>query len=261
MKKIIFFVGNKSDFLGMKGGDNKKKMGNYKFTLGKIIISIFIIIFIASLCFLIKNYIDYKQMNESMEELKEDVIKEDTQEKTSTTINWKKLKEINENIVGWIKINNTNINYPILQTNDLYYLKHNYMKKYNSNGSIFTMDYMPFEQQETVVHGHNMKNNIMFSELSNYLNKDFFNSNNTFEIYTPKNNYKATIFSAYSIGVNIEENNIKSLNFEEEIEYYKNKSKYCVSNIENIKKIVKLSTCSYLNSRRVPTDQRYYIVA
>lgn len=59
----------------------------------------------------------YRKTNNSMEELKEDVIQENTEDETSlttTTIDWKKLKAINEDIIGWIKINNTNIDYPIL---------------------------------------------------------------------------------------------------------------------------------------------------
>ena len=204
-------------------------------------------------------------MQDSMEELKEDVIQEDTKEETSLTtpiIDWEKLKAINADIIGWIRINNTNIDYPILHSkDDLYYLKHNYMKEYNSNGSIFTINDSPFKEEETIVHGHNMKNNIMFAELSKYLQENFFYSNNTFEVYTPECNYKATIFSAYSIDVNVEENNIKSLSFEKEVEYYINQSKYPASDVKDINKIIKLSTCSYLNSKQIPTEKRYYIIA
>ena len=53
---------------------------------------------------------------------------------------------------------------------------------------------------------------------------------------------------------------IKDLLFEEKINYYKNKSIYQV-NMQNIEKVVKLSTCSYLNNRNRITNQRYYIVA
>jgi len=106
-----------------------------------------------------------------------------------------------------------------------------------------------------------MKNGIMFSQLSKYTKIDFFNEHSTFNIYKKNQNYKATIFSCYTIGINIEENNIKSLKFQEEIEYYKKSSVNSNQNIGEIKKIVKLSTCSYLNSHISPTDQRYYIIA
>ena len=92
------------------------------------------------------------------------------------------------------------------------------------------------------------------------MNEEFLNKHLNFEIYTKNANYKATIFSCYSIGVNKEENNIRLLDFQEEIEYYKNVSKYSIDNIGEIEKIVKLSTCSYLNNHTTPTDQRYYIV-
>lgn len=106
-----------------------------------------------------------------------------------------------------------------------------------------------------------MKSGIMFSELSKYMNEDFYKKHSNFHIYTKEQNYKATIFSCYSIGIYDEENNIKLLDFKEEIEYYKKTSKYSIENIGEIKKIIKLSTCSYLNNRTIPTDKRYYIVA
>lgn len=106
-----------------------------------------------------------------------------------------------------------------------------------------------------------MKNGIIFSELAKYMKKDFFIQNSTIHIYTKNQNYKATIFSCYSIEIKIEENNIKPLNFKEKIEYYKKSSKYSTKNVGEIEKIVKLSTCSYLNNHTTPTNQRYYIIA
>jgi len=220
-------------------------------------IIIYITIIVISSNFLIKDIFEYQKSNNSNIELIEQVI---TEEKKG--IDWQKLNKINNDIIGWIKIENTNINYPILKDNEnLKYLKYSFDGQYNSNGAIFTLNNNPFEDLKTTIHGHNMKNGIMFSELSKYMKKDFFTKNPTFYIYTKNQNYKAIIFSCYSIGINIEENNIKSLNFQEEIEYYKNSSVNSTKNIGEIEKIVKLSTCSYLNSHTSPTDQRYYIIA
>ena len=224
------------------------------------------ILLVTSVYFLIKNQLDHKANNELVEQLIEDVIvqkevEDETTKEETLSIDWNKLKEINEDIIAWIKIENTNINYPILKDKNLYYLKHSYNREWNSNGSIFVMNNKPFEENKTIIYGHNMRNGIMFSELGKYLEEDFFNAHKNFEIYTQEKNYKATVFSCYSIGVNVEKNNINNLDFDEEIQYYKNKSKYKVNNIENVKKIVKLSTCSYLNNRRIPTDQRYFVIA
>lgn len=223
------------------------------------------IIFVISSYYLIKDFLEYKSSNNSNNKLIDDVFIESNIEKDNKekeTIDWNKLLEINEDIIGWIKIENTNINYPILQDNDnLKYLKHSYNGSYNSNGSIFTLNNEPFNDNITTIYGHNMKNGIMFSELSKYMNKIFLDEHSTITIYTKEENYKATIFSCYSIGVHQEENNIKLLDFENEIEYYKKASKYSIDNIGEIKKIIKLSTCSYLNNHTTPTDQRYYVIS
>lgn len=227
-----------------------------------IILLIFIltIVFCISCYILLKDFKEYKESDKSTEKLIEESIeiKEETQERS---IDWEYLKSINKDIIAWVEIENTKIDYPILKDKDVYYLKHTFDKKYNSNGSIFTTNSYPFEDIETIVYGHNMKSGSMFSDLGKYLNKDFLNSHFNFKIYTPTCNYEARIFSVYSISVETESNNIKSLNFEDRIEYYKKASKYNIETDSNIKKIVKLSTCSYLNATTTPTDQRYYIVA
>lgn len=231
----------------------------------KLAIIVFIIILLVVSYILIKDFLEYKESSDSSIELLETVMteeKDDEKEKEKTNIDWNKLEDINKDIIGWIKIENTNINYPILKDDDnLKYLKHSFDGKYNKNGSIFTLNDNPFQDNETIIYGHNMKSGLMFSELGKYMNEEFLNAHLNFEIYTKNANYKATIFSCYSIGVNKEENNIKLLDFQKEIEYYKKASKYSIDNIGKIEKIVKLSTCSYLNNRTTPTDQRYYIIA
>lgn len=225
-----------------------------------MLILIFIVVFSICVYLLLKDLQELNESNESTENLIEESIEinEDTQEKK---IDWDYLKSVNEDIVAWIEIEDTNINYPILKDKDVYYLKHSFDKKYNSNGSIFTTDLLPFEEDETIVYGHNMRNGSMFSNLGNYLDKDFLYSHLKFKIYTPNGDYEASVFSVYSIGIGIENNNIKSLDFNERIKYYEKTSKYYIENNDNINKIVKLSTCSYINAKTRPTDQRYYIIA
>ena len=225
-----------------------------------LLIFIFIVVFFICSYILLRDFQELNKSNESTENLIEESIEiiEDTQERN---IDWDYLKSINEDIIAWIEIEGTNINYPILKDNDVYYLKHSFDKKYNSNGSIFTTNSLPFEDKETIVYGHNMKTGAMFSDLSKYWNKEFMYSHPTFKIYTPDFNYEAIVISVYSIGIETENNNIKVLNFEERLEYYKKVSKYNIENNDEINKIVKLSTCSYINAKTTPTDQRYYVIA
>lgn len=230
----------------------------------KIIIIFSILVCIIALTFSIyiifNDFQEMEENNKDTENLIKDTImvNEETEEKS---IDWEYLKSVNQDIIAWIEIPNTIINYPILRDNNLYYLKHSYNKKYNSNGSIFTTNYKPFEDIETLLYGHNMKNGSMFSILDKYMEYDFLHAHQKFKIYTPNKNYECTIFSVYSIGVNTETNNIKELNFDEKINYYKKATRINIKVDKEITKIVKLSTCSYINARTSPTDQRYYIVA
>ena len=228
--------------------------------LAIVIISISMIIFALCMYSVLKDMGELKENNESTDNLIEESIEinEKTREKY---IDWDYLKSVNEDIVAWIEIEGTNINYPILKDKDVYYLKHSFDKKYNSNGSIFTTNLAPFKDAETVIYGHNMRTESMFSNLSNYWNEDFLYSHLKFKIYTPECDYEATVFSVYSIGITTENNNIKSLDFNERIKYYEKVSKFDIENNVNINKIVKLSTCSYINAKTRPTDQRYFIVA
>ena len=230
-------------------------------------ILIIIIMLISFICIIIvvnifiKDYLECNSNNEDIDDLINEVFIENSNEEENK-IDWNNLISVNKDIIGWIEIEDTEINYPVLQDNDsIYYLKHNYLKKYNSNGSIFTLDINPFEDCETLLYGHNMKNGTMFSILGKYLNKDFLLSHQKIKIYTPNKNYEGLIFSAYSIGIEREKNNISNLSFDEKIEYYKKSSQINVDNVKITNKVVKLSTCSYINSRTRPTDQRYYIIA
>lgn len=237
------------------------RVGDIKQKLIIIAMIFFVLALSISLYYLIINFFEFRNCNKANVELVDEVIV-NKEHSSKIQIDWEKMNNINEDIIGWIKIDDTNINYPILKDNEnLKYLKHSYDGLYNSNGSIFTIDNKPFNQDITTIYGHNMKNGIMFSELSKYMDKEFLNNHRSFEIYTKSQQYKATIFSVYSIGIKNEENNIRSLNFNDEIEYYKKISKYSIENIGEIKKIIKLSTCSYINNHTIPTDQRYFMVA
>lgn len=87
------------------------------------------------------------------------------------------LEEKNKDIVGWIKIDGTNVNYPVVQTdNNSYYLDHNFKKQSSAAGAIFMYAENTFKDENISIYGHHMNNTkyeIMFSELVNYYNKDY----------------------------------------------------------------------------------------
>ena len=172
----------------------------------KVMLIAFIVICIITLgivsYILINDNLENNSNKQDIEELIDDVFIQDIDTTEEPIIDWNYLKSINKDIIGWIEIEGTEINYPILKDSvNLYYLKHNYLKNYNSNGSIFTLNNKPFEDEETLIYGHNMKNGTMFSLLGNYLNEDYLYSHQNIKIYTSEKNYKGVIFSAYSIGI------------------------------------------------------------
>lgn len=117
-------------------------------------------------------------------------------------IDFDELEKQNSDIYAWITVPNTNIDYPILQSyseDDLFYMDHDINKKYYVAGSIFTqkLNHQDFSDPNTVIYGHNMKNGSMFRNLHKFKNKDFFEENEFFYIYTRGHILTYRIFSAY----------------------------------------------------------------
>ena len=83
----------------------------------------------------------------------------------------------NNDLAGWIQIDGTNINYPVMWTpnNPTYYLKHSFEKEYSDYGVPYIdEDCVMGESNNYVIYGHHMKNETMFHDLCNYASKDFY---------------------------------------------------------------------------------------
>ncbi|WP_144485871.1 class B sortase [Bacillus pumilus] len=117
------------------------------------------------------------------------------------------LRKVNDDIVGWINMKDTMIQYPIVQSRDnAFYLTRNYLKNNTRAGSIF-MDYrndVLHESPNTVVYGHRMRDGSMFAGLTNYLKKDFFDEHRTFQYDTLYQSYEAEIFAVYETTVDFD---------------------------------------------------------
>jgi len=116
------------------------------------------------------------------------------------------LSKVNEDTVGWIKVNNTKIDYPVVQSTDnKYYLKRDFNKKSNSMGWIY-MDYrnnIYNLSNNTIVMGHNIKAGLMFGTLRYTTNESWYTNpeNQIITFNTKVKNMKWKIFSIYSIPV------------------------------------------------------------
>ena len=115
-------------------------------------------------------------------------------------VDFESLKKVNEDIIGWIRVNALDISYPIAQsTNNDYYLHRTFERVDNFAGCIF-MEYQnhsDFSDKNTIIYGHNMKNGSMFADLSKYRDEGFFAEHPVILLATPGGTLRAEVFSAY----------------------------------------------------------------
>ena len=125
------------------------------------------------------------------------------QDNSYLTIDWESLWEVNKDIVGWIRLPDTVINYPIVKGSDNdYYLTHLIDGSYSIKGTIFVdaKNPDPLEGFLTIMYGHRMKDWSMFGLLGDYFSThgpdDFFEKNPVWQLYTPEGTYDLHIFAA-----------------------------------------------------------------
>lgn len=137
----------------------------------------------------------------------ENVFPEETEEETQeeeTGRDFATLKEQNEDIYAWLTVPGTEIDYPVLQSEeDNFYLTHNLEKKSDRYGSIYSnasCNGTDFSDYNTILYGHNMKNGSMFAGLHKYEEKRFFEENPYFYIETEqgKNTYQIIVAAEYT---------------------------------------------------------------
>ncbi len=119
-------------------------------------------------------------------------------------VNFDELLKINSDTVGWIKVNGTNVNYPVVQTdNNDYYLNHSYDKSVNKAGWVF-LDYRnninDFDKN-TIIYAHGRVDETMFGSLRKALNKSWYNNktNHIIKFSTKTQNTLWQVFSVYTI--------------------------------------------------------------
>lgn len=169
---------------------------------------------------------------------------------TKASTNIAEIKQKSD-IVGNIKIENTNINYDLVQTtNNEYYLNHNSKKEEDKNGSIF-IDYRNnLNDQKLLIYGHNSKYDMApFKELENYLDYNYLKNNNKILITLNKKTY---IYQIFSIMI-VEEGDYRhtKINFtndeyQEHLTWLKNSSIYEIPvSVSENDNIITIQTCYY----------------
>ncbi len=194
------------------------------------------------------NYTMEQTTSETSGESEEEPVKE----KPYPEVDFAGLKSVNSDVIGWIYVPDTEINYPIVHTSDNdYYLDHLVDRTQNPAGAIFldTRNPSDFSDLHSIIYGHHMKNGSMFAALKGYKKQDFFDGHKTGYLITQDAAYSIDFFAGHV--ANVEENAWQldfddAADFDNWIKSLKEVSAF-KSDIEPQygDRIFTLSTCSY----------------
>lgn len=172
-------------------------------------------------------------------------------------IDFEELKNVNSDIVGWLRIRALDISYPVVQGEDNdFYLHRTFEKTDNFAGCLFVNadNRSDLTDQNTIIYGHNMKNGSMFGKLKDFNDPETFKKSKYFWIFTPDLIYEYRIFSA---GIVDTVGNTYQISFtDEEFDQFINQA-FANSVVENSDvevttddRVVTLSTCTGDDSTR-----------
>ena len=173
----------------------------------KVAIAVLICISLCSAGYLIWYYAIANRTEDSYEKVREKVMetteeKKEVEEKPEIPIDFDALQATNPDVYAWIKIEGTNIDYPVLQRldDDTYYLDHTWEGKSAPEGAIFTQacNGQDFTDFNTVIYGHQMGEGVdtMFHNLNLYLEDGFMTEHPNVTIYTRDHILTYRVFAA-----------------------------------------------------------------
>lgn len=248
--------------LNLKANREEKKRKGFFRRMGPVrtvLFLIFLCIFLVSAGMLAKNYFVGKAAQDDF-----------TQLTVSGTYDLKALHKQNSDIIGWLQIKDTKINYPIMQTKKSpeYYLRRNFKKEHSIAGTPFmdaTSD-IDIPTLNWTIYGHNMKNGTMFHDLLKYAKEDFYKTHKTFTFDTIKEKGTYKVVAAFYTQIYDSDykgfkyykyNNITSAgSLREYIASSKAIAEYDTGVTVDNEQVLTLSTCAYQVE-----DGRFVVVA
>lgn len=166
----------------------------------KIILMLLIVILAISSYFFIKEIAENKKENDIYSDLQEIVQNQENNTDTlniesnnaldenliniRSNYNLENISKINSDVIGWLKIDGTNIDYPVMQ-NGNFYLHKNIYKNYSSHGTPYLAENCNLKTSDNlIIYGHHMNDNSMFSQLENYKKHSFYTNHKYIKFYT-----------------------------------------------------------------------------
>ena len=249
----------------MSMAKKKRKLTKFGRILSDIVIVVCLVIAGFSGWNLYKELHEYKESKETYEKLTPEVVIEnpDTNEvDTAPLFDWEKLKQINEDFVGWIRLDDSTVDYPFVQgTDNEYYLRHLFDGTYNNSGCVF-MDVnnnRDFSDKNTILYAHNMKNGTMFASIEKYKDASYYDGHKVIHIYTEAATYD--VYPVAGIVTDGQDDYVRT-SFNDDNDFMSYVNRFVSSStftseqsIESTDRIVMLSTCNYDRS-----DGRYVLI-
>lgn len=261
LKTSVEMIPMKSMVLSKKDS-NKKKPGSkpakkgFSNILSTILLLVGIALLIAAAIMFGKTQVDYYAQDVINQELAAYTTVPEKKDE-APVVDWAGLKAVNSQIVGWIQIPGSQINYPVYQTTDNeYYLHTNAKGEWSIGGQIF-MDYENNSNglidQQTILYGHHMRNGSMFQFIGALNDQNTFNKVETIWYVTPTQTYE--LEPVFTYHTDEDDDEVRQFNFtsvDEFRSYLKDRLSRAVSSrsdaaevISRAEHVLTLFTCNY----------------
>lgn len=196
-------------------------------------------------------------------EKREETMPQNTEKADAVRISYQRLFDANEDMIGWLKISGTEIDYPVMQTmeDEEYYLYRNFFKEKDNNGTLIldTDSDITKTSNNLIIHGHNMKSGAMFGGLLDFEQEEFAKEHNQIEFCTRDEERKYEIIAVFRSKVYTTEDKVfkyyqffEAENQEEFDDFYNNIKKLSIFDTgvtaQYGDEFITLSTCVYHTS-------------
>ena len=189
------------------------------------ILVVALVVFCISAVALIRIFLEYKQGEDTYQEIEEQFAVQELPEAETEggmgeeaaedrfeplSIDFQALRAVYPDVYGWIQMPGLDVSYPVVQGPDNdYYLYRMVDGAENNAGSIFVeqSNGAKFQDANTILYGHNMKNGSMFANLTKYRNLDFYKQNPTLEFSTLYKSSTYKVFSVFVLNASKEDDN------------------------------------------------------
>ena len=248
-------VSSKKDSNKKKPGSKPAKKG-FSNILSTILLIVGIALLIAAALMFGKTQVDYYAQDVINQELASYTTVPEKKDE-APVVDWAGLKAVNSQVVGWIQIPGSQINYPVYQTTDNeYYLHTNAKGEWSIGGQIF-MDYENnpngLIDQQTILYGHHMRNGSMFQFIGALNDQSTFNKVETIWYLTPTQTYE--LEPVFTYHTDEDDDEVRQFNFtsvDEFRSYLKDRLSRAVSSrsdaaevISRAEHVLTLFTCNY----------------